>query len=212
MTPIIGDNMTKLDAVNELLRAIGARPVTNLQSALPAAQEAEATIDRKSVETQQRDWWFNIDYNVRLSPQTNGRMEVAENVTRLEAYSPRYVVRKHSGTKCIYDNWEQTFQFDATDELCIKIQRVELDFEDLPEVVQSYVLYGAAAAFVRAELDDTEKARDFDVDGARTYENLLRENMNQLQMNALHAPSAMRLRGGVHPYRRGRDIINRFGF
>ncbi len=52
-------NMTKLEAVNDILLSIGEKPVNGLTSGLPDAALAEAVLDKISRQVQLEGWNSN---------------------------------------------------------------------------------------------------------------------------------------------------------
>lgn len=74
---------TMLEAVNELLTAIGTAPVNTLDvPGLTDAAIAQQTINTVSRELQSHGWWFNTSRSVLMSP-TGGVISVPASVIRV---------------------------------------------------------------------------------------------------------------------------------
>jgi len=61
--------LTKLDAVNRCLRAIGEARINSLDSGVPDAADAEALIDETVTEILGSGWHFNTEQYVEFEPK-----------------------------------------------------------------------------------------------------------------------------------------------
>lgn len=136
---------TKLLAVNTMLSAIGEPPVNTLSSQRADSSIAEQILDEVSREIQSYGWHFNIEKNVTMNPDSDGHIDVADNVVRIDTDPYRYteldlIMR---GSR-LYDRKTNSSVFTGS----IVITRiVMLDFEELPEPARRYIMIRAARIF-----------------------------------------------------------------
>ena len=136
--------MTKLDAVNDILAAIGEDPVNSLNDGLPDADLAKRALDRILVRTQTRGWWFNREPEARLYPNVDGHIEMPTDVLDFHPIrgDANRLFSVRGGT--LYDRKERTDEFgEPVDLYLVRL----LDWEDLPQVFTSYVITKAARHF-----------------------------------------------------------------
>lgn len=189
--------MSELETLNMLLRLIGSSPVNSISTDHPDAANALITMRRISGRTQRKGWWCNIDYNIILQPNTRGEIVVSTQVSSLVAENRNYVLR---GEK-LYDKQLQTSKFSAP----VTITRLvrKLDWDDMPDVMQEYCAYYAAAEFVRDELEDPTKESSLKESASGSYLDLKKQELEEGQYNIFQKPRVARARGGVFPYSRG---------
>lgn len=189
--------MTELDAMNVLLRAIGSSPVNSLTAPHPDAANARATLNRVKVDAQKRGWWFNIDYNVMYYPNSIGEIVIESQVLSLVDTNGAYLKR---GNK-LYDKFNNTFKFNGP----INIHRTvrNIPWDELPESMKTYIVYRAAADFVRDEIEDRNKEHSFKEDAGVAMIDVKKEDLESGQYNKLHTSRALAARKGVRPYARG---------
>lgn len=188
--------MTELEALNMLLRLIGATPVNDLNTTYPEAANARATLTRIRRRIQKRGWWYNIDYNLCYTPNENGEIVVANEITTLVAEDPAYVLRGHK----MYDKRNQTFVFACTINAIKTIRALEWD--DMPESIREHCAYVSAMEFVRDELEDYSKMDSLGKDAARTLMDAKSEDLEMGQFNTFNKQRVVQARAGVQPYHR----------
>lgn len=140
---------SQLDAVNILLASIAESPVSSLDPA-EAVDVANAiqTLNETDLAVQAVGWWFNREYTLKLSPQSDGSIPLP-NQTLMVTKS---VWSNMSATPCkiveraqkLYDNVGHTFIF--TQAVCVDCV-VRIGWDDLPEVVRRYITIRAAQTF-----------------------------------------------------------------
>lgn len=188
--------MTELDALNMLLRLIGATPVNDINTTYPEAANARATLARVRRKVQKRGWWFNIDYSLTFQPNEDGEVVVSDDITSLVAEDRIHVLR---GQK-IYDKMNQTYVIGCP--VCaIKTIRT-LEWDDMPESVREYSAYVAAMEFVRDELEDYSKIDSLKQDAAMSLIEVKKEDLEIGQYNIFQKPRVAQARKGVQPYHR----------
>ena len=139
MTPL-----TKIEAVNIMLAAIGETPVNSLSSGLIEAELAETILTQVNRSVQTLGWSFNTDKKVTLSVDTNGEILLPNNTlsadSTYEANGNDLIPR---GGK-LWDRKNKTFVINKAVTATIVY---ELDFVDLPPIARTYVTVRAARIF-----------------------------------------------------------------
>jgi|TARA_R100001244_G_C5154744_1_gene130219 hypothetical protein len=138
--------LTELEAVNDLLAAIGESSVSSIETVTTVdVTQAKRTLSQINREVQQKGWHFNTEWDVTLSLDSDNRLPLGTNV--LSAYSPTNLatMRGRSGTMYLYDLNDNTFTWTKaiTDLVVIKL----LDFQDLPQTARRYITTKAARVF-----------------------------------------------------------------
>ena len=119
----------KLDAVNEILSAVGSSPVNSLEDDLNVdVLNAVRILDSVSKEIQSRGWDFNIEDSVALLPDADTNLVPCPNNYL------RFV-----------DILSQTNEF--PEGLTLDTLVRGLDFEELPEVFRKFITCRAARIF-----------------------------------------------------------------
>lgn len=145
----------KLDAVNEILSAVGSSPVNSLEDELNVdVLNAVRILDSVSKEIQSRGWDFNIEDSVALLPDTDTNLVPCPN-NYLRFVSSGYKLIRRSGY--FFDILSQTNEF--PEGLTLDTLVRGLDFEELPEVFRKFITCRAARIFQMRYLtsDDLDK-------------------------------------------------------
>lgn len=135
--------MTKIDAINRMLRYIGELPIpssTTIEE-LPEGHEAKMAsiiLDETMRELQQERYWFN-SATITFVPNTDGYISIPYNVISIQGTSSnkKYTM---SGND-VYDVSGETKLF--TENLTLKVL-LEIDFDDLPDVFRTFVVLQAS--------------------------------------------------------------------
>lgn len=203
--PLAG-HLTKLQAVNDMLGAIGEDPVSSLSSGLPDAEIAETILDRVSREIQLEGWHCNTRPDIELDINASDQFALPDNTLKVDTVNPRgprkastpvphsYVNavmrRSADDTKwLLYDLDEdsETWADSGFDTLTVTLVQL-LEFANLTPALQMYIWTAAARRFQQntvgsAALDLFTKD---DVDTARTRainEDLENEDLNVIRDN-----------------------------
>lgn len=145
----------KLDAVNEILSAVGSSPVNSLEDELNVdVLNAVRILDSVSKEIQSRGWDFNIEGSVALLPDDDTNLVPCPN-NYLRFVSSGYKLIRRSGY--FFDILSQTNEF--PEGLTLDTLVRGLEFEELPEVFRKFITCRAARIFQMRYLtsDDLDK-------------------------------------------------------
>lgn len=195
--------MNELETLNMLLRLIGSSPVNDIDTDHPDAANAKATMRRISRRTQRKGWWCNIDYNVILRPNERGEIIVSGEISSLVPQDSNLTLRG----KKLYDKRQQTDKFSVS-VTATRLVRI-LDWDDMPQVMQEYCAYYAAAEFVRDELEDPQKEASLRESASASYLDLKKQELEEGQYNIFARPRVQQARGGIRPY--SRSSVRFFG-
>lgn len=136
---------TELDAVNDMLAAIGESPVNSLDLAgtydLSIAKSVLARIDR---EVQSFGWRFNTDTTVDLAKDDAGFIYLPADMLKVVVRTDSAVDPVVRGDR-LYDRKNKTFVF--TKNLVAEKVVYRLAYEDLPETARHYICARATRRF-----------------------------------------------------------------
>jgi len=151
--------LTKLDAVNLMLRNIGEEPVSSLtDTGLADAVSAESTLDDVSRSIQAEGLRCNTIWGFETTPThpTPGRITLPATTLIAQADgSDRYKdvsVWAEDDAFFLYDHDNNTDQF--TEGVKIKLTTLK-EFKDLSPVARDYITIEAAKAFAAVEVGST---------------------------------------------------------
>lgn len=185
--------MTKLDAVNDMLEAIGEPPVDQLDTGGDSiVADAERLLDSQDKRIQTEGWAVNSDYEVELEPNGSDEINPGADVVRFNTAGRdrkrRIIIR--DGKLYDHDNNTATFTSPVFADL------VELvDFEDLPHQLATYIVQSAAVRFVRLRLGASEVDLQAREQLALARIAAEKENSDLLNTNVLETPGAIRVKG-----------------
>jgi hypothetical protein len=136
--------ITKLEAVNAMLDAIGEDPVNSLGSGQSDAELALRKLNEISRDVQAVGWDFNTETSTTLSPDNSNTITLAPNVLKFDTVDEdawrKIVVRGQR----LYDKDNFTFTFDKAIQADVVYG---YDFEELPHMLRAYVLARAGRVF-----------------------------------------------------------------
>lgn len=183
---VLAAHMTKLEAINQMLRSIGEQAVQSITSGQIDAEMAEAILDETSRRIQMQGWHANTRRSVEFSQNSSNQFVVGVNVLKVDtvnADSPRRTstpnpsafydvgLRRNADdtTYLLYDidNDSETWANGPDTLVCDVVEF--LDFPDLPPYLQVYIYKAAAHEFQKAAVssatlyqftaEDVEEAR-----------------------------------------------------
>lgn len=149
---------TTLEAVNDLLDAIGEAPVSSLNDLALDAASALATLQRTSREVQTEGWHWNT-FVRRLAANSDKEFLVPSTTVRVDTIgsSTRVDVVLHGNKLFDRRPFKNTTVFEETS---LDVETVEiLGFEQLPEVARQYIYIRAARIFQEKELGSSSLSR-----------------------------------------------------
>ena len=185
--------MEELEALNLLLRAIGSDPVNSVSTQQPDAANAIDTLNRYRKKAQKRGWWFNIQYNV-IFQVAGGEIRIPKEYTTVIFTDPALVKR---GTR-LFDKVNNTYKMTENKTASRTIYTTV--WNEMPVSMQEYVTYLAAASFVRDEIEDTAKSKEFQMEAGVSMMDLKKEDLEQGQYNSFNKSRVIKARMGVRPY------------
>lgn len=190
--------MTRLDAINQMLAAIGEAPVSTESSQHPDVLVAANLLDRILEAEQEPGFWFNRERDITLSVDAlTNEIRVPSNTLQVDAVdeTKQYVRR---GEK-LYDSDNSTFIFED-DVVCDLI--VALDFIDLPISAQNYIASLGAYELQLSEVGDENKLTRLAQRLAVSRAAFKAACIKNGDYNARNTPSAVNMLARVRPYRR----------
>ena len=134
---------SELDAINEILTAIGSSPVNSLEDdANVDVINARSMLYRVSREVQSKGYLFNTEYEVELLPDFyTKKIQFPNSFIRVIGSRGNYVRRDGF----FFDLTERTFKF--PDGITLSTLVREVNFEDLPEAARKMITARAARIF-----------------------------------------------------------------
>lgn len=174
-------SMTKLDAVNIALSAMGEPKISTLDGAAVDAQIASDLVDETSRSVQSRGWHWNRE-RLTLQPDVFGIVKIPANTCRIDTIegdkSTDIVVR---GDR-LYNRYEASFIFDKP--MVLEVY-VFLDFEDLPYAAKQYISMRAARLFQQRVLGSPVLAEFSQEEERQAYLTLLQDDLEVGDYNML---------------------------
>tara|TARA_Y100001973_G_scaffold106085_1_gene181952 strand:+ start:3861 stop:4460 length:600 start_codon:yes stop_codon:yes gene_type:complete len=148
--------LSKLEAVNIILDAIGETPVSSLESGLPDAEAAETKLNEVNKTVQAKGWHQNTEKKLKLMPDSDKYIVVPDSYLRVDttgtSRSTNVAVRTYLNKSMLYNVKDQTFSFTA-DLFCDVV--LLLEFSDLTLELSNYIAYRAARKFQEAQMQST---------------------------------------------------------
>jgi hypothetical protein len=137
---------TRLEAVNILLASIVEAPVNSLdENGLDEAAIASSVINETSRAVQMHGWLWNTEENYPLQRNANSEILVPSNTLKIKFKDNRFITRGNR----VYDR--STFSYKHKSDIKAEII-VGLDWDELPEVLRSYIMYRAGRVFQARQL------------------------------------------------------------
>jgi hypothetical protein len=149
-----------LEAVNEVLEAIGHAPIASLTN-IPNAdsQSALNRLRQISGEVQAEGWFFNTNFDYQLPVDSNGTVPLPEAALTVDTVGRSYNdydVTDRDGK--LYDLQRNTFQFPLT--AVIKVDMVlELPWTHLQEMARRYIVAKTARRYAESKLGDPNRSQ-----------------------------------------------------
>ena len=143
MFPTTFNTETELSAVNSILGSIGQSPITKLNFQNPEISFAYQLLQEANTDIQNEGWTFNREQNYPLIPDSEGYIQIPENVLRMDVSGNDVCkttdVVKRDGR--LYDKMRHSYTFDRP----MHFDIVWLfKFEDLPSAFRRYIVAKAS--------------------------------------------------------------------
>lgn len=172
----------KLDAVNEILSAVGSSPVNSLEDELNVdVLNASRILDSVSKEIQSRGWDFNIEDSVALLPDDDTNLVPCPN-NYLRFVSSGYKLIRRSGY--FFDILSQTNEF--PEGLTLDTLVRGLDFEELPEVFRKFITCRAARIFQMRYLTSDDLNKHLMTEESSAYADIIDYDLTTGNYNILN--------------------------
>lgn len=151
----MAQKLNKLAAVNIVLSNIGQAPVTVVDNDNPMVNMASNTIDEVANSVQSEGWTFNTERAYPFTPQSDGRIEIPENVLQLDSlyFSDMETVVRGG---YLYDKRAHSFKFKGQQILDV-VWLVE--FDDMPDAFKQYVAMRSANLFAGRSVGSAEAVK-----------------------------------------------------
>ena len=148
--------LSKLEAVNRILRSAGEFPVNSLLSVSNDTLMAETVLDEQVLYHNMEGTLQNTFYTT-LKPDSNGKILLGDNVLHIEpvgSKSPALVTTRGSNPTYLFDIGDNTDVFTES----VEVQQVlRLDFEDLPTPDQFSVVDTSARLYQMQTVGDVNQ-------------------------------------------------------
>lgn len=172
----------KLDAVNEILSAVGSSPVNSLEDELNVdVLNAVRILDSVSKEVQSRGWDFNIEDSVALLPDDDTNLVPCPN-NYLRFVSSGYKLIRRSGY--FFDILSQTNEF--PEGLTLDTLVRGLEFEELPEVFRKFITCRAARIFQMRYLTSDDLNKHLMTEESSAYADIIDYDLTTGNYNILN--------------------------
>jgi len=161
-------HMSKLDAVNQMLRSINEQAVSSLNSGQIDAERAAAVLDETSRRIQAQGWHSNTRRNVTLTPNASDQFALGQNVLSVDTTNPKgsriqntsahtshvNVIMKRSADNSLWLLYDVNNDSETiTDITQMTVDIIEfLDFQNLPTSLQVYIYKSAAHEFQKGSV------------------------------------------------------------
>lgn len=187
-------SMTRLDAVNRMLEALGEDPVNSLSSGLSDAESAERFLARVSKQVQMAGWHANTDRAVTLVPDAQSKnIMLPANTLKVDTVgrdSRRNLTKRG---RRLYDVKARSFLF--SNPVTVDIV-TELPWDDLTYALQNYISALAAQKYQASEMGSVALDQFSSREVKEAWEALLMEEAENEDSNVLdnpeHAPVTSR--------------------
>ena len=145
---------TELDAVNQILSAVGQAPVTTLDLQNPEVYTTLQTLRDVSREIQSEGWYFNTENAVAFTPNSSNEIPVADDVLQIDAtrskHGDHFAIIVKSGK--LYDKYHHRYEnrseFKFTENLVDDKLYCDIvyfyQFNNLPYAFQAHIIAKAA--------------------------------------------------------------------
>lgn len=158
---------TELEAVNEMMAAVGESSLSSLSGDLPPDASMAVTIfSNTNKALQSKGWHFNTSYDVTLSLESDNTISLGNNVVSVAVPGKDVAIRNQK----LYDREDNEFTFDQ--EITNAVTITLLPFENTPETFRAYVTMSATFRFYLYLLGSSsvsDEIKDLMLDAKATF-------------------------------------------
>jgi hypothetical protein len=194
--------MTKLEAINAILRRLGLTPVAALDTGGISTQaQVERYLDDADRACQAKGWHFNTRYNVELAQDGQGKIAVPASTYRIDTDGADSDTDVSVVGGFLYDLGNNTDVFNRNVRVTYVAQTA---FTDLPQTFADYVITEAAYNYNRAHKKDSALDGMLRDEAVRRMSEAKREDDSRADVNVLNTADMIQLRG--RPRMRDRSV------
>lgn len=148
---------TKIEAVNQILQGLGRARTNQIGAGAQGfAVQAEGALDEASKAIQSKGWYFNCDYDVELTADSNGEYVLGADVVKISHGRGTLDLVKRG--RLLYDRKDQTSTFTVGN--TVKINQVRLlPWNDTPESFRTYAIKMALRVLVERLFGDQARSQ-----------------------------------------------------
>ncbi|QOC54139.1 hypothetical protein [Caulobacter vibrioides] len=182
---------TELEAVNEMLMAIGQAPV-NALAGIGDVNMALAELRKVVRAVQLYGFAFNTDADYPITPDIDGKLLVPSGVLKIGPSDKnlRLVQRRHpAGPLAMWDTVNHTWAFSGPVYFRVTWG---FGFEDMPETARNYIAVRAARRFQARTIGSTELDRYNQEDEDAAWATLFRDELSSSDKNIFRSNPSMR--------------------
>lgn len=132
---------TEVDAITEMLAAIGEDPVGDLNDLPPSGATALATLRATTRDFLEEGHWFNREEDYTLTPNENGEILIPDNILAVDGMDDDVVERRPR----LYHRERKSFTFEGPVSCEVHLS---LDWDEMPLVARRYITALATEIFV----------------------------------------------------------------
>ncbi|QOE32103.1 tail adapter protein [Rhizobium phage Palo] len=192
---------TELELVNHILKTLGESVTPTLVTQHPAVLQARTALALTNKEFQSSGWWFNKEKNLKLLPDSDGRVRIPDETLefavtkclldeRMPSQKQRFVKRGDF----VYDVEKHTNKLSTAIWADITVL---LDVSDLPAAAGTYLKHLAAQTAFLDDDGDTSVYRLLTFETDRAWGMLKQAELKAVAANQFESPHALALRAGV---------------
>ena len=170
----------ELDAINQILSAIGSSPVTSLEDSTDIdVINARRILNNTSRDVQRTGWNFNT-ITLKMQPDSEThKISWDDTVLMLKSVDDNVYIRR-SGF--VYNQTEQTSTFSKS----ISVTVIQgLDFDDLPDCFKNYITALAALEFQIKYFNDGTSSQSLQYQVQTAYQEIVKYDMDMGNYNML---------------------------
>ncbi len=170
--------MTKLNAVNMMLRKVGEMPVNTLiDSGYSELSHCISILEETNRDVQSAGFIFNTDNNFELVPDVNGFIYPPSNILRMINVEDFNITIREGK---LYDIENHTNVF--TENVKVDLT-LEISFEDIEHIYQQYIALKACLIFSNEKNVSTEIAKLISLELLDAEEKLIRYDIDNQNLS-----------------------------